>query len=61
MPTMNNYLIFSYVNLAFIIQMAKDITSKRLWDSEVTNLPPLDLTLVQRESYQWFLENEEGR
>jgi DNA-directed RNA polymerase subunit beta len=36
--------------------MAKDITSKRLWDSEVKNLPPLDLTLVQRESYQWFLE-----
>ncbi len=36
--------------------MAKDSTSKRLWDTEFTNLPPLDLTLVQRESYQWFLE-----
>ena len=36
--------------------MAKDITSKRLWDTEHSNLPQLDLTLVQRESYQWFLE-----
>jgi DNA-directed RNA polymerase subunit beta len=36
--------------------MAKDTSGKRLWDTEVTNLPQLDLTLVQRESYQWFLE-----
>ena len=36
--------------------MAKDVTYKRLWESTHTNLPPLDLTLVQRESYQWFLE-----
>ena len=36
--------------------MAKDNISKRLWDSQHTNLPPIDLTLVQRESYQWFLE-----
>ena len=36
--------------------MAKDTTTKRLWDTEYTNLPQLDLTLVQRESYQWFLE-----
>ena len=36
--------------------MAKDTTGKRLWDTEHTNLPQLDLTLVQRESYQWFLE-----
>jgi DNA-directed RNA polymerase subunit beta len=36
--------------------MAKDTTTKRLWDTDVTNLPKLDLTLVQRESYQWFLE-----
>ncbi|MBI5449175.1 DNA-directed RNA polymerase subunit beta [Candidatus Gottesmanbacteria bacterium] len=26
------------------------------WGKEYTQLPPLDLTLVQRESYQWFLE-----
>ncbi len=31
--------------------------AKRLWDSTSTNLPELDLTLVQRESYQWFLES----
>jgi DNA-directed RNA polymerase subunit beta len=36
--------------------MAKDNINKRLWDSTHTNLPILDLTLVQRESYQWFLE-----
>lgn len=36
--------------------MAKDTTGKRLWETEHTNLPQLDLTLVQRESYQWFLE-----
>ncbi|EKD87352.1 MAG: hypothetical protein ACD_36C00121G0001, partial [uncultured bacterium] len=38
--------------------MAKDdISPKRqYWGKEYTNLPPLDLTLVQRESYQWFLE-----
>ncbi|MCX6793567.1 MAG: DNA-directed RNA polymerase subunit beta [Candidatus Gottesmanbacteria bacterium] len=36
--------------------MAKDAANKRLWDTDHANLPPLDLTLVQRESYQWFLE-----
>ncbi|KKW09982.1 MAG: DNA-directed RNA polymerase subunit beta [Microgenomates group bacterium GW2011_GWC1_49_7] len=36
--------------------MAKDPTHKRLWDTDHPNLPPIDLTLVQRESYQWFLE-----
>ncbi len=38
--------------------MAKDIAShQRLyWGKDFPNLPPLDLTLVQRESYQWFLE-----
>src|SRR5258706_7443399 len=36
--------------------MAKDATNKRLWDTDHPNLPPIDLTLVQRESYQWFLE-----
>ncbi|OGG30234.1 DNA-directed RNA polymerase subunit beta, partial [Candidatus Gottesmanbacteria bacterium RIFCSPLOWO2_01_FULL_46_9] len=38
--------------------MAKDVhTSKRLyWGKEYTDLPIFDLTLVQRESYQWFLE-----
>lgn len=36
--------------------MAKDTSVKRLWDTDHTNLPQLDLTLVQRESYQWFLE-----
>jgi DNA-directed RNA polymerase subunit beta len=39
-----------------ITLMAKDTTGKRLWETEHTNLPQLDLTLVQRESYQWFLE-----
>ena len=41
-----------------IIQMAKDTsTSSRLyWGKQYVDLPPLDLTLVQRESYQWFLE-----
>lgn len=32
------------------------MSGKRLWDTDHTNLPQLDLTLVQRESYQWFLE-----
>ncbi len=38
--------------------MAKDgITNQRLyWGTEYSDLPPVDLTLVQRESYQWFLE-----
>jgi len=36
--------------------MTKYQNNKRLWDSATTNLPPIDLTLVQRESYQWFLE-----
>ncbi len=36
--------------------MSKDTTNKRLWDTDHANLPQLDLTLVQRESYQWFLE-----
>ncbi|MBI3385822.1 DNA-directed RNA polymerase subunit beta [Candidatus Gottesmanbacteria bacterium] len=39
--------------------MAKDgITlGRQYWGKEYMNLPPLDLTLVQRESYQWFLEH----
>ncbi len=36
--------------------MAQDPTHKRLWDTDHPNLPAIDLTLVQRESYQWFLE-----
>jgi len=38
--------------------MAKDLkTHNRLyWGKEYKDLPTLDLTLVQRESYQWFLE-----
>ncbi len=37
--------------------MTKDGITKRLnWGREYTDLPQLDLTLVQRESYQWFLE-----
>lgn len=38
--------------------MSKDdnILKRQYWGKEYTNLPPLDLTLVQRESYQWFLE-----
>lgn len=30
---------------------------RQYWGTEYPNLPPLDLTLVQRESYQWFLEH----
>lgn len=39
--------------------MSKDIISqKRLyWGNLYPHIPPLDLTLSQRESYQWFLEN----
>lgn len=38
--------------------MAKDgITTPRMyWGKTDSPLPPFDLTLVQRESYQWFLE-----
>src|SRR3989338_673808 len=38
--------------------MAKDAaTHQRLyWGKDFKDLPSLDLTLVQRESYQWFLE-----
>ncbi|MBI3577600.1 DNA-directed RNA polymerase subunit beta, partial [Candidatus Gottesmanbacteria bacterium] len=32
-------------------------THRQVWSTEYANLPPLDLTLVQRESYQWFLEH----
>src|ERR1700690_1633481 len=28
-----------------------------IWGKNYTDLPELDLTLVQRESYQWFLEH----
>ncbi|KKU87761.1 DNA-directed RNA polymerase subunit beta [Candidatus Gottesmanbacteria bacterium RIFCSPLOWO2_01_FULL_48_11] len=38
--------------------MAASATHKRLyWGKTYRDLPPLDLTLVQRESYQWFLES----
>jgi len=37
--------------------MSIDTHNHRLyWGKEYTDLPELDLTLVQRESYQWFLE-----
>ncbi len=38
--------------------MATDdsITKRVSWGKAYTHLPPLDLVLVQRESYQWFLE-----
>lgn len=38
--------------------MAKDgiVNQRAYWGKEYLNLPPLDLVLVQRESYQWFLE-----
>jgi DNA-directed RNA polymerase subunit beta len=38
--------------------MAQDdhITQNVSWGKAYPNLPPLDLVLVQRESYQWFLE-----
>ncbi len=32
-------------------------TQRLYWGKEYTDLPQLDLTLVQRESYQWFLEH----
>ncbi|MDO8451768.1 MAG: hypothetical protein Q7S76_02760, partial [bacterium] len=32
-------------------------TERAYWGKEISDLPPLDLTLVQRESYQWFLEH----
>ncbi len=32
-------------------------THRKVWSTEYAHLPPLDLTLVQRESYQWFLEH----
>lgn len=37
----------------------KDTTLKtrEFWGKTYTNIPQLDLTLIQRESYQWFLEN----
>lgn len=33
------------------------IIHRQVWSTEYAHLPPLDLTLVQRESYQWFLEH----
>ena len=38
--------------------MAKDAptTPRQYWGKEYTDLPVFDLTLAQRESYQWFLE-----
>ena len=33
------------------------ITSRLFWGEETANLPQLDLTLIQRESYQWFLKD----
>ena len=32
-------------------------TVRTNWGKDHTNLPQMDLTLVQRESYQWFLEH----
>ncbi len=42
--------------------MAKNgsIQQRQYWGVEYSKLPPLDLTLVQRESYQWFLEHGIG-
>ncbi len=31
--------------------------NRQYWGKQYTDLPPIDLTLVQRESYQWFLEH----
>jgi len=31
-------------------------SERQYWGKTYTNLPQLDLTLIQRESYQWFLE-----
>jgi DNA-directed RNA polymerase subunit beta len=38
--------------------MAKNasVPNRLYWGSQYPNIPQLDLTLVQRESYQWFLE-----
>lgn len=32
------------------------ISSRTFWGKETPNLPPLDLTAIARDSYQWFLE-----
>lgn len=40
--------------------MSKNSTQlpqRQYWGTNYSNIPTLDLTLVQRESYQWFLEN----
>ncbi len=37
------------------------IQQRQYWGTEYANLPPLDLTLVQRESYQWFIEHGIGQ
>ncbi len=40
--------------------MAKDGINhqRQFWGKDFLGIPPLDLTLVQRESYQWFLEKD---
>ena len=35
---------------------AHTFQKREYWGTDYKNLPRLDLTLVQRESYQWFLE-----
>ncbi|MFH0863973.1 MAG: DNA-directed RNA polymerase subunit beta [Candidatus Gottesmanbacteria bacterium] len=32
------------------------ITGRIFWGKETPNLPPIDLTAIQRDSYRWFLE-----
>ena len=36
--------------------MAKDQCPRLCWGQKAINLPPLDLTAIQRESYEWFLK-----
>jgi DNA-directed RNA polymerase subunit beta len=50
-------LSFAFLSKKDLFGMAKDTHTHRLyWGKEYKDLPQLDLTLVQRESYQWFLE-----
>ena len=36
--------------------MDSSIKNRQYWGKKVVKLPPIDLTLVQRESYAWFLD-----
>ena len=38
-------------------QTSSTFKKREYWGTDYSNLPRMDLTLVQRESYQWFLEH----